>query len=257
VWVEADGRGDCIRYYTAGLDAQANDRAIIYIHGDRLWGDKPISYDDNSSQAQEENVKKMQGELGLPVIVVARPGTYGSSGSHAHRREHRELVLMKAAVEEIIHRHRIAKVGLTGQSGGGTVTSYVMGQLPDIQCVALTSAALSMKYIVAQDPQSIYDRGNTDLYDPISNLNDVLPSSVRRLFVIGAEGDKFSPFGNQKAYAQALMGRGYEVYVAEGEPMGTYKHTLDRTGRQTVAWCVNSVPPEAILEKIKARLIKG
>ena len=143
VWAVVDNKGDCIRYYAAGFSNGPNKSAIIYIHGDRLWGEKPIGYDDNDSDKQQQNVEEIHKALGLPFVMIARPGTYGSSGSHAHRREMREVELVDAAIKVIRDRYKIEQTALTGQSGGGTVAAYVLTKQPDLNCVVLTSSALS------------------------------------------------------------------------------------------------------------------
>lgn len=257
VWVVVDGAGDCIRYYAGGLASGANGAAVIYLHGDRLWGDKPIAYGDNSSQTQQANAEAFSKEIGLPFILVARPGTYGSSGNHGQRREVRELRLVSAAIAEIRKRHRIGKTGLTGQSGGGAVAAYVLTQQPDLSCVALTSAALSMNTIVRLDPQSIYDRASSSLYNAINHVSEVKPNKDRSIFVIWSEGDKFSPPANQKEYAQALVASGRDVHVLQGEATGSFNHTLDKTGRFAASWCLNGVPPAEVEKRVLSREVKG
>ncbi|MBI3451836.1 MAG: hypothetical protein HY057_03205 [Rhodospirillales bacterium] len=257
VWIVVDGAGDCIRYYAGNLSGGANEAAVFYLHGDRLWGDKPIAYGDNTSEKQQANVEAFSAEIGLPLIMIARPGVYGSSGSHGNRRQARELRLVNAAIAEIRMRHRIEKAGLTGQSGGGAVAAYVLTQQPDLYCVALTSAALSMKTIIRMDPQSIYDTTRANLYNPIDHVSEVKPDIRRNVFVIGMEGDKFSPLANQKEYADMLKAQKHAVYFFEGEAAGSYRHTLDRTGRSVTSWCLKGASPAEIEKRVQAGEVKG
>lgn len=257
VWVAVDGKGECIRYYSAGFRAGQNKAAVIYVHGDRLLGDKPTSYDDNESTVQRQRVEEIATEIGLPFVRIARPGTYGSSGNHANRRQIREVRLVDAAVAAIRERYQIENVGLTGQSGGGTNAAYVLSRQRDLACVALTSAALSMKSILASDPQSIYDTRSPGLYNPIDHVGEI-PANPRRLvYVIGAEVDRISPLVNQREYADALRSRGNSVYLIEGHATGSAGHSLDRTGRHVATWCLQGVPTEEIVRRVRTGQIKG
>ncbi|MET4736691.1 pimeloyl-ACP methyl ester carboxylesterase [Bradyrhizobium japonicum] len=257
VWVVVDGKGDCIRYYAAGLSSGSNKYAIFYLHGDRLWGANPISYDDNDSAKQQAKIDDIQKEVGLPFIMVARPGTYGSSGSHVHRREKREVMLNNAAIAALRKRYAIEHAAVTGQSGGGANAAYVLTQQPDLSCVVLTSSALSMNTILAADVKSIYDTSNSGLYDPIQHVAEVKPNDARKVFVIGMEGDKFSPFANQKEFAEALKAKGHNVFLIHGKAAGSYGHTLDRTGRTVSKWCLTGIPVQEIIERVEKHQVEG
>jgi predicted esterase len=257
VWVTVDGSGDCIRYYAAGLKRGVNNKAIIYLHGDRLWDNKPTSYDDNSADQQQAKINEAQKELGMPLIMIARPGVYGSSGNHANRRRIREMKLVNAAITEIRKRYQIKETGLTGQSGGGTVAAYVMGNQPHLRCVAITSGALSMKTILAFNTQSVYNSGKSELYDPIQHVAEVPADSNREIFIIYSPGDKLSPIENQQEYATALNNAGRATLALRGQATGAFGHTLDHTGRLVTAWCLNNVPKTEIVKRLAQGTIRG
>jgi hypothetical protein len=117
VWVVVNGEGDCIVYYAGGLEAH-NPTAIIFFQGDlitRQWDDRGKTTDQSvdPSYAQDSPAHEAQlaarwaARLGVPYILLARPGTYGSSGDHKERRRLREVLLVDAAISAIKQRDHI------------------------------------------------------------------------------------------------------------------------------------------------------
>jgi dienelactone hydrolase len=265
VWVMANGAGDCIRYYPAGLSSGVNESVVIVIGGDRLVAveggsapDAAVAYNDNSAEAQQAKAEAYSHEVGLPVVVVARPGLYRSTGNHSRRRRAREMKLMDGAIAEIVKRERIQKIGLTGQSGGGTVASYVLTRQRNLRCVTLTSAELSMHAILQTSAASHYDGTHAgELYNPIDHVAEVEANTDRDVFVIWSQGDRYSPPENQHAYAQALRALRHKVHVIEGEAVGASRHTLDRTGRTVTAWCLKGIAADEIEVRIRSQEVKG
>lgn len=88
-------------------------------------------------------------------------------------------------------------------------------------------------------------------------MDKVKPNYARTVFVLGMEGDKFSPFANQKEYAEALKAEGHTVQLLEGEARGSYGHTLDRTGRAVASWCLTGMSLEEIAKRIQEKQVKG
>ena len=257
VWVEVDGAVDCIRYYAAGASGGGTEAALIYLHGDRLRGETPVSYGDNTPWQQQDIADAAHRLTGLPFVLLARPGTYGSSGCHAHRRTARELRVVDAAVRAIRTRYGMARTGLAGQSGGAAVAAYALTQQPDLCCVVLTAGALSMQAIVALDPSSIYDTQMLGLYDPVAHVAEVKAEADRCVVVVASEGDRISPPANQRKYADALARHGHCVHFMWGQGAGEHRHTLDRTGWAVAAWCLNGVPPDQIASRLRAGEVRG
>ncbi len=265
VWTVIDGVGDCIRYYAAGLSAGVNPAVVIVVRGDRFVAvdggrssDSAVGYDDNSAEAQQANAEAFSREISLPVIVVARPGLYGSSGNHSLRRRMREMRLMDATIAEIRKRTQIQRTGLTGQSGGGTVAAYVLTQQADLSCVTLTSAELSMRTVFRTPAASQYDVAHAAvLHDPIDHVAEIQRNMDRNLFVVWSEGDQYSPPENQREYVEALREQGHRVNLIEGEAVGASHHTLDHTGRIITALCLNGTSAEEIRDRIQRGRVKG
>jgi hypothetical protein len=100
VWAPlASGEAECIRYWASGLVAGATDqRALIYIPSDQLAFDHPApGYTKLSPGKMQALVDEMASKAGVPLILLTRPGTFGSSGDHKQRRRILEPKLMSQA----------------------------------------------------------------------------------------------------------------------------------------------------------------
>lgn len=251
VWVEVDGRGECIRYWASGL-TDKTPAAVVYVHGDRIWSGNTVAFHDNTAFAQQAYADQAASAVGMPFITIARPGLYGSSGDHRQRRQLREMQLVAGALDIIIRRHGIARFGITGQSGGGSVAAYLLGQFPDVACVAFTSACLSLQALKqAGQGQEGYDYGAPGIYDPLTHLPELAVQPGQQLFVIGDEQDESALFANQLAYYEAARQAGHAVALLRSTGRG--HHGLDATGQHAVAWYLQG----ATVADIAARIAAG
>ncbi|MBC8641655.1 hypothetical protein IAG25_33050 [Caballeronia sp. EK] len=255
IWVEVDGSGDCIRYWSSGLTDET-PMAVFYIHGDRLWFGEVVSYDDNSVARQNSYAKMAASSLGMPFIKIARPGLYGSSGQHSSARQTRELQLVAGAVRHLLERYKIKRYGIAGQSGGGSVASYLLTQFPDVECVAFSAACLSLDGLRNGSlTRSGYD-GGPDIYDPVAHLHEVATNHRRRLFIIGDEKDKAALFLNLEHYYQTAKALGHDVTLIRAEGLGN-NHVLDVTGQYIVAWAMQGMSTQEIEQKIALKEVVG
>src|SRR5262245_22549013 len=127
VWVEHSLGTECIGYY-ASLDLQGAKQAVFYFHGDRLTGSSPANsaYRDNTVRAQLRSANIQAKRFGVPFVMVARPGAYGSSGKHSERRQAKEFHSLNAALDAIKARHALDRIVLAGHSGGASVVGAVL-----------------------------------------------------------------------------------------------------------------------------------
>ncbi|TPG45762.1 hypothetical protein EAH89_25715 [Roseomonas nepalensis] len=269
-WVSApypDGtvEGVCIRYYAAGL-AEANPKAVVFIHGNRL----NQSYDEQGrlvrvgvsdsygTPSEESLLRAAEAQsraLGHPFIIVARPGNYGSSGIASEQFRRREVALMNAALEAIKRRHRIDRFGIAAQSGGGPSLAGMLAARDDIACAAFSSALTALRE--REEAMGNAGRGPrlsqtlVDAYDPIRETGGIRASDQRRVFVVGDAEDKLIPYPAQQAYAGALARHGVKVTVATGTAVGSNRHSLGATGQHAVGWCLDGLPDDEIVSRMR------
>src|SRR5687768_907590 len=146
VWVEHKHGSECIRYYPS-RNIEGTPRAVLFFHGDLLEGrfTLPGASVNNSVGAKLKEAQGLAGANGVPFVLVARPGCFGSSGEHSARRRAKEYFSMNAAVDAIKARYNIKEVILSGQSGGGaTVGALLTLGRTDVVCAAASSGVFDV-----------------------------------------------------------------------------------------------------------------
>lgn len=243
VWAQADSEnGECIRYWKAGFPSSHSVtalNALFYVPGDQLVAGKPeVTYTTRSPKVMQELVNLMQGRIGIPFILVATPGTFGSSGEHSQRRRPLESKLMSAALNEIKKRHSIQNLTLVGLSGGGHIVASLLNLRSDIVCAVLASAVSAPKMRWNSLGLLIEVTGYSDSYEPIEFLNLSNFHPQLRIYVLGDRMDTNVPWITQISIAEKLNSIGANVQVLNGLGGGSQRHALGESGRVIGAMCL-------------------
>jgi dienelactone hydrolase len=264
VWVVVGGRGDCIRYFAGGL-AETNPIAVVFFHGDLIKRDSDrngqtrsqtvIGYKDLTTEKLEERAVEWSGQLGIPFILIGRPGAYGSSGDHKQRRRIREVELVDAALDAIRARYAITRYVVAGQSSGGHLVAATLSTRRDIACAVAGSGVIAVAERVRLHGWPADATGFTDFYDPIDHIDAISRDPGLRIFIVGDPHDANVPFASQRLYFERARAAGLPVNLIEGSAVGSEHHGLNATTRQIAAWCAKGVPTERILAD--ARGLKG
>lgn len=248
VWVEYSGGRDCIRYFASG-DLNNADVVIVVLRGDRtiLMNRDPDKIPDNTAAAQKKQMKALAKQTGYPVILLARPGTYGSTGNHLRRRQAEEFLALNAALDAIRQHFQINQFVLSGHSGGATAVAAMltMGR-SDIRCAVMTSGAYGLleraqilRAEAGQKPRAGRDTtGLTAPYDPLEHIAGVAPDTERKIFIIGNLSDRITPFLLQRRFAETLEASGHTVQLMMHQAVPPNYHNLrDNIGLRTAALC--------------------
>jgi len=94
---------------------------------------------------QKSRTERTVQVFGVSVIVLERPGTFGSSGNHLRRGQVAEFLVLNSALDAIRQRYNIQQFVLMGHSGGATAAAALLtlGR-NDVSCAVLTSGALGL-----------------------------------------------------------------------------------------------------------------
>jgi len=251
-WSEYDGGRDCLRYFaSAGIDGAAT--VIVVLRGDRdSWVERdPEAIPGNTPSQQTSRAQVLADKMGYPVILLSRPGTFGSSGDHLRRRQREEFLALNGALDDIRRDHRIGRFVLLGHSGGATAAAALLtlGRR-DIACAVLTSGAFGLleRAEAVRRMRGLKSRPGRDLtglrnpYDPLDHLDGIARDASRRIVIIGNAGDQVTPFYLQRRFYEGLIAHRHRADIREAPASPPHFHNLaSGVGERAAAQCANEV----------------
>lgn len=248
LWVELSGGDECIRYF-AGAVLNHAPVVIVMFHGDRTveMHRPPASIRGNTLAAKVVQAQVLSRRAGVPVVIVARPGTYGSSGNHGQRRQAREFIALDGALNELRKRYGIGQFVLLGHSGGATVAAALLtlGRA-DVKCAVMTSGAFALvqRAQMLRQRKGLPSRPGHDTngllhpYDPQEHIAGIAVAPARQLFVMGSVDDQVTPFVLQERFYQALIRAGHPAQLVKAQGVPAAFHQLrNDIGLRTAADC--------------------
>ncbi|MBS0241690.1 MAG: prolyl oligopeptidase family serine peptidase [Proteobacteria bacterium] len=255
VWVSVEERGDCIKFYPTGGLGKSR-QAVLYFEGDI-----PASYRHQLEKLTSylDNLRRVLGVLAqsyrVPYVLVARPGTFGSTGDHGERRKEREYRVMLAAVEALKARFRLDAVSLAGQSGGATIVGALLTLgLDGVKCAVPASGGFDLNRMLDFHAHRLGITGRhrefpaslADSFNVMDHVRDVKPDARRRVFIVGDSGDQITPFDQQKRFAEALRTAGHSSRVIAATGSGSEHHGLAATALKVAGLCTAGASDAAI-----------
>jgi pimeloyl-ACP methyl ester carboxylesterase len=246
LWVEVNGKGDCIRYYAHGLSGGENPTALVYFSGDVILRTaKGVRYITQSYRAVSpmELGKEMadwSADAGLPAVYLARPGIYGSSGDHNMRRTHREIELMERSLDMLKERYNIGAFILTGHSAGGQIVAALLNRRQDIVASVFSSGLVSVNQVNAYwefrreiPGRVLYD--TRSYYDPVDEIGHIRRDPLPEIYLISDPEDRIVPFYSQLHYVRRLRGAGLRPHHIYAYAPGSQHHLLVRHAKRAAA----------------------
>lgn len=255
----------CVRYFASDNAADALT-ALIFVDGDVYTnsGNDAANYEALKSRSTEF-ANMIARQTGLPVIRLARPGTFGSSGM-SHLRDRRmpiETHLVDAAVTQIKQRYGYERIQLAGQSsGGGLVGALMTLGRSDIDCAVIGSGVTSLKtrssHLNSPNFQQGKDEtGNSldEVYDPIDHVDAIVRDEERRIFVIGDPRDRTVSFESQREFHEKLVGSGIDSTLLVGEAEDANHHSLGASAQRVAGLCKRGASAAEIHELVKNKAV--
>lgn len=257
VWARTEeGEAECIKYWAHGLTEHTR-RAIVFLHGDRLNGNKVLG-----DHAKLDG-KRLAGQatawgkrLDAPYIYLGRPGTHGSSGDHKRRRTREEAALISSALDALKKQFGIDEFDIVGQSGGGHMAASLITLRKDILCAVPASSPSSprIRYLMMGRTK---DTTRLDSYEPGEHLAHHETHPSLKVIILGDPQDSNVFWESQVALAQALAARSIPHLVVEGQATGEQRHSLIDSARILAGLCFHGRPLDAIKDYLTSKGIKG
>jgi len=250
VWVEVESFRECIRYSpSSDFDSGHVRKAIVYIEGDilSLNGASP-SYGNwtRGKRIKKANIEQERG--GTAYMILARPGTEGSSGNQNWRRTRYETLVINAALEKIKAKYRIEEFGLVGQSGGGGLVAALIAERQDVLCAVSASGVTAVRYRVITAGRSSDYTGQSisDVWDPVDQLPRVHPMSGFRMFVTSDQLDTDVSFSSQDYYVRQAKKFNLEITQIMVHGAGIAHHWTSAVGNRVVEDCMLGISSDYI-----------
>ena len=265
LWIVVDGKGECVRYFQAGLERSGENRLVhVWLHGDRLrpkWssrigqgkpaGNEPLNYQDREPRTLQAFVDQTFKSFGIPFVRLSRPGTYGSSGDHRERRRQREVSIVAAAIDALKSKYQVKTFLLSGHSGGGHLVGALLAQRLDLSCVVITSGMVSVAERVRLEGWNTDVTGYADFVDPIALVERVPKVLNRPILLVGDTRDTEVWFDSQHSYFMRLHRAGHRVFLLSAKAPGPEFHDLSYLGLNMVRWCAEGRSISDIVDSTK------
>lgn len=221
LWVEIDGRGECLRFYGA-IPEGSRQSPVIFLDGDvvqqqgrtaageTIW-EVPSYYTQLGPAILQAEAEQYAAATQRGFINLARPGTYGSSGNHLERRRKREVDLVDAALDGLKRHFGWSVISLAGQSGGGHLVAALLARRSDVDCAVIASGNVAVRQRLREWNLTADVTGFFDFVDPVDGVLDVARHPPRSLVVLTDARDKVVSASSQAMYVAALRNAGVGV----------------------------------------------
>ena len=262
LWLVVDNRPDCIMYFYSDVGG-TGPNALVFMNGDMVLLSGPNDmlaarpgYEAEKPSDLTRAVTVWSRAYGGPVIYLARPGTFGSSGREVvDRRSNREVALIDAALSEIARRRNFTHYDVTGQSGGGHLTAALVARRSDIRCAVVSSGVLAVK-----DNEELRGRRHRPsdfdrFYDPILHVAEFKPRPDLRFFILSDPQDKVVTYQSTLNFVKALTARNFPFQIFNVPSASADHHDLALHGVRASIACAHDQPDAAIAKIIQATVV--
>ena len=229
IWIEVNGQQDCLCFY--GMVCQSEGPPLIYLEGDssRRVGDGWAVFDGYASQSPAKLqlfAEQIATATQRTFINLARPGAYGSSGNHQHRRRPREVALIDAGISALKEAFGWQQIDLAGFSGGGHLVACLLARRSDIGRAVIASGNVAVRMRNNEQLRLSDVTGFNDFVDPIDLVDEVARHRPQQIIVLTDSMDRVVSATCQQAYVEALRRSGLDVDHRQLHALDENHHVL-------------------------------
>lgn len=213
--VELDDAIDLIRFYGA-QQFENPSPPVFFLAGDvveQVEGRIRVraGYKDLSMLSMQREAASIASRFGRTFVQLARPGTYGSTGSHLHRRRPRELKLVNCAINRMVETFGWRTIDLAGLSGGGHLVACLMAKRNDIRRAVIASGNVCVRRRLELLDEDKDLTGFDDFVDPVDLVDAAFFGGAREVVMLTDPCDVVVPPSLQTTYADRLRRCGLSV----------------------------------------------
>ena len=229
----------------------------MLLHGDigrRVKGRYVLADDDRFTASEVQYEARAVARI-YPgyAIVLGRPGTYGSSGSHlADRRTVREVRAIAAALDGLKTRHGIKRFHFAGHSGGGHL----------VAALTQTRERCRLRCHHLRRPFGDDDAARRRpsgwptpplFYDPIDHVAEMTARPGLRLVVVSDPDDKIVSFRSQREFVDRVEARNLPIVHITAAALDERSHNLHAHGIRLAADCAKGMDDPALVAKYQTK----
>lgn len=183
-------------------------------------------------------VDKLADRYQTPIIKLATPGAWGSSGSLELQYSHASYEIINKVIDEIVEQTGAERIVLSGVSSSGNVASGVMLLRNDVSCAVLASAPLNLE-IAVKNNRSLNDyMGAQNVHDPYNEIRRLPVDEKRRIYIGYSETDEVVSPSSPIAYAEQLRNLGHNVVLESATPITANGHNIGLWVRSSENRCL-------------------
>ncbi|MEM6536448.1 MAG: hypothetical protein AAF668_01825 [Pseudomonadota bacterium] len=223
--IECDGTTDLIKFYGAQYH-DTDEPPLIFLSGDVVERTKSgfrvhPGYHQNSPASIQIEAEEFSKTFNRTFVQLARPGIYGSTGNHMHRRRPHEVNLVDAAISKLVDTFEWEEIDVAGLSGGGHLAACLAARRNDIRRLTIGSGNVAVRDRLDILGLTSDVTGFDDFVDPICFVEQIADSNVQLITMITDPRDALAPAHLQIKFANLLRGAGARVdhqFVDSADP---------------------------------------
>ena len=257
VWVKADGREFCIRYYlsTAG---GGGSRPVVFLQGDRLGRLNPQTGEFAPTSREQDldtefftrTADSMSRQYKTTAIYLARAGIDGSSGDHRIRGTTLELNVTNMALDAIKQRHGFAGFHLIGQSGGSKLVGGMLPLRSDIGCAVIGAGKL---HRVGSRPAA--DDPSKDYFNVSDKISAIVTKHATRIMLVTDPEDRKVPEPAQTGFVDSLRKAGGQAEQFMVQATDENRHSVAVYSRAAAEGCLRGDSTDVVAQNLQ-RLVE-
>lgn len=191
----------------------------------------------NDANRIERSVERDMKSAGAPMIRIAPPGVYGSSGTVSAIYHESGFLAVDAVLAHVVQELGVEKLVLYGQSSAGNIVAGLTTLRTDILCAVMSSAPLDLVGNNLFNPKLRHNLGARPRYDPLAHVDLVKPSSQRTIWLGYNKRDAIVGSASTLRFASELKERGHVVFVEEAPALDSTHHDLQIWAWKTAFAC--------------------
>lgn len=254
VWVEAAHGSACVRYF-ASQDLAYAPVTTFYLHDDRLAATRAVAGSVTTTVSSlRARVGEQQRLTGAPVVMVARPGVFGSSDHRRVRGGPEEAATVNAAIDAIKVRHGIRRIALAGESGGARLmgTLLSLGRT-DVECAVGVGGAYGLQQAAEVGSAPAAPRS---AFSVIDQVHSVAQDEMRRVFVLGDPVDRRAWAAEQRHWASEMRRFGHHAVLLRAERQDSEPPGQRYLATMLASWCGRGMSDRDIAHHLGGYLLQ-